>query len=60
MAKSLTIGGMVVSGLITAAFGIDLIMGFPFDRANSLIDIGMVIAGLSFGYLSWDAFRDIR
>ncbi len=60
MAKALTIAGMVVAGLISVAFGMDMIMAFPFDGASMLIDIGMLLVGLIFGYLSWNAFRDIR
>lgn len=58
MAKALTIGGMVVAGLIAVTFGMDLVMAFPFDRASTLIDIGFLVVGLIFGYLSWNAFRD--
>ena len=60
MGKILTIGGMVVSGLIAVAFGMDLVMGFPFDGANSMIDIGFLLVGLILGYLSFNAFRDAK
>lgn len=60
MAKALTIGGMIVAGLVAVAFGMDLVLGFPFDSANTTISIGMLICGLILGYLSWNAFRDAR
>lgn len=60
MAKALTIGGMIVAGLTIVAFGLDMIIAFPFQGANTMIDIGFVIAGLILGYLSWNAFSDVR
>ncbi|MEM9184964.1 MAG: hypothetical protein AAGB00_00540 [Planctomycetota bacterium] len=60
MAKALTIGGMVVAGLTVAAFGMDMVLGFPFEGANMTIDIGFVVAGLILGYLSFNAFGDVR
>lgn len=60
MAKALTILGMVVAGLIAVAFGMDLVMAFPFGGANTMIDIGFLTVGLIVGYLSWNAFRDIK
>jgi len=60
MGKILTIGGMVVAGLIAVAFGMDLVLGFPFEGANITIDIGFLVVGLILGYLSYNAFRDIK
>lgn len=60
MAKALTIGGMIVAGLLAVAFGMDLVLRFPFNGANATIDVGMLIAGLLLGYLSFNAFRDVR
>lgn len=57
MSKALSIGGMVVAGLLAVAFGMDLVLGFPFDRANSTMNIGLLVASLTLGYLSFDALR---
>jgi hypothetical protein len=60
MSKVLTIAGMVVSGLIALVFALDLAVGFPFEKASLMMDIGAIIAAALLGYLSWDALREIR
>lgn len=58
MAKAMSIAGMVVSGLIVLAFGLDLILEIPFSGANKVADAGFLISGGILAYLSWNAFRD--
>jgi hypothetical protein len=60
MSKAMTIVGMVVAGLVGLVFILDLAVGIPFDRANSMMDVGALIGAAILGYLSWDAMRDIR
>ena len=60
MAKAMTIMGMVVAGLFTLVFGLDLVIGVPFQSASSIMDLGMLVCSLILGYLSFNAFRDIR
>lgn len=59
MAKVMTFGGMAVAGLSLLLFGADLALGIPFNRANSIMDIGFIISAGILGYLSWSAFRDM-
>ncbi|TWT33840.1 hypothetical protein KOR34_36740 [Posidoniimonas corsicana] len=60
MAKVMTIIGMVVAGLFALVFGLDLVIGVPFQTASGTMDIGMLVCSLILGYLSFNAFRDIR
>ncbi len=60
MAKAMTIGGMVVAGLLVVVFGLDLILGVPFDGASIPMDAGFLVSGLILGYMSWDAFRSAK
>jgi hypothetical protein len=60
MSKALTIAGMVVAGLVGAAFALDLAVGIPFDAARPMMDVGGLIAAAVLGYLAWDALRDVR
>ena len=60
MSKALTIIGMVVAAVVGLAFAMDLAAGIPFDGASKTMDIGSVIAAAILGYLSWDAFREVR
>jgi len=58
MPKVLCYSGMVVSALLLLVFGLDLAMGFPFDGADSTMDIGFVICSAILGYLSWSTYRE--
>ncbi|MEM6655587.1 MAG: hypothetical protein AAF596_07285 [Planctomycetota bacterium] len=60
MGKLLAIGGMVIAGLVTLLFGLDLVAGVPFSGANRAMNIGFIVCGLVLAYLSWNAFRDIK
>jgi len=58
MAKAMTIGGMVIAGLLGLAFGLDLAVGFPFDKKSIVMDVGFLVAAGIVGYLSWSAFKE--
>lgn len=60
MSKAMTIFAMVVSGLIVLVFAVDWILGIPFETADWTMNLGGIIAGSILGYLSWDAFRELR
>lgn len=60
MGKAMTIVGMIVAGLIAVMFGMDMILGFPFQGANFTMDIGFLVCALILAYMSWNAFRDVR
>ena len=60
MPKALVISGFVVAGLILLLFGLDLAAGWPFEKANSTIDITFLVSSIILAYLSWNALRDLR
>jgi hypothetical protein len=60
MPKAFCITGAVVAILLLLVFGIDLGVGFPFDRQSVLIDIGMVLCSGMLGYISWATFRTLK
>ncbi len=53
MSKSLSLIGMIVSGLVVVLFLADLAAGFPFQRVSIVADIGFIVSGLLIAYLSW-------
>lgn len=68
MEKGMCIGGMVVAGLMLLLFLLDLILGIPFAGTQpagqsspyTIPDIiGIISAGV-LGYLSFNAYRDVR
>ncbi|MEM7313557.1 MAG: hypothetical protein AAF497_10445 [Planctomycetota bacterium] len=60
MAKGLTIMSVVIAVLILILFGLDLAIGFPFRKANMMLDIVFVICSIGLGYISWSTYREIR
>jgi hypothetical protein len=60
MPKAFCIAGAVVAILLLLVFGMDLAMGFPFDRQSWLIDGGMVLCAFMLGYISWATFRSLK
>lgn len=53
MSKSLSLIGIIISGLIAVLFLADLAAGIPFQRVSIPADIGFVLGGLIVAYLSW-------
>jgi len=60
MSKSLTIGGMVVAAVVFLLFTADLAVGFPFARASSVLDVGLIVGAALLGWLSWSTFQEIK
>jgi hypothetical protein len=58
MGKAMSIAGMVIGGVITVAFALDLVLQIPFGGRVPMMDIGFAVCGLILTYLSWNAFRD--
>ncbi len=58
MPKALCLTGSVVAILLLLVFGLDLAIGFPFGRASSTMDIGLLIASLALGYVSWTTLKE--
>jgi hypothetical protein len=58
----MVIGSMVVAGLVALAAVSDLVLGVPFTGSehSRLMDILFIVAAAIVGYLSWDAYRDLR
>ena len=58
MAKALCMTGLVVSGLVAILFAADLIAGFPFQKANMVMDISMLVGSILLGIVSWLTLRE--
>jgi hypothetical protein len=51
---------LFVAGLVTLVFLLDLLLGFPFNRASWFLDVMFIIGG---GFVLWqgiEAFRELR
>lgn len=60
MEKWLCFGSMGVAGLLVLLFLLDLVAGFPFGRASTMVDIVGLLAGGVVLYLGYDALKDLR
>jgi hypothetical protein len=60
--KKMVIGSMIVAGIVALAAISDLVIGIPFTGSehSRLMDILFIVAAAIVGYLSWDAYRDLR
>ncbi|MHB8898304.1 MAG: hypothetical protein ACYC6Y_06115 [Thermoguttaceae bacterium] len=58
MSKALCILGIAISALVLIVFGLDLVMGTPFNGVSKMMDIGFVVCAIILGYLSWSTFRE--
>jgi hypothetical protein len=61
MAKAMSVAGMVVGGLLTVVFVLDLALKTPFGREAGIVaDLGLAICGGILTYLGWNAFREAK
>ena len=58
MPKALCWTGIVIAGVLCFFFLIDVVVGWPFQRASGLMDLIFVGCSAALGYLSWSALRD--
>ncbi|HEY2762295.1 MAG TPA: hypothetical protein VGI75_16160 [Pirellulales bacterium] len=58
MSKALAIIGMLIALLILVIFALDMAVGMPFGKANSMMDIGMIIGSAILAYLGFAAYRE--
>ncbi|HZN35169.1 MAG TPA: hypothetical protein VFB80_15175 [Pirellulaceae bacterium] len=58
MPKALCMSGIAVAILIILLFAADLIIGLPFKRASIFMDIGLLIAAVVLGAISWFTLRE--
>ena len=50
--------GMVIAIVVFLLFLLDLIIKFPFQRANWLLDLVFVLCAATLGFISWTTFRE--
>jgi hypothetical protein len=60
MSKAMTIFGMVIAGLLALIFALDMALGIPFGTASWAMDIGVFMAAVMLGYISYSTFREQR
>lgn len=56
--KTLTLAAMIVAGLLTLVFLLDLVAGLPFGRSNLVLDILFLIGGALVLWQGWETYRE--
>lgn len=57
MPKALSISGIVVAILLLLVFGLNVTIGFPFQKSTAM-DYGALVASALLAYISWTTFRE--
>ena len=60
MAKVLCLFALIVSSIIFLIFFLDLILGVPFARINTMMDIAFVVSSVIIGLFAYLTFREQR
>ncbi len=56
--KTLTLISMVIAGLLTLVFVLDLALGIPFGRTNLVLDILFALGGALVLWQSLETYRE--
>ena len=59
MSRALTLLGLVVSVLLMLIFALDFVLGVPFGKANTTMDIGFFVSAAILFYMSLSTFREL-
>ena len=59
VSKKMVVGSMIASGAVVIAVGVDMAVGFPFNKSYVMDILFLLGAGLV-GYMSYDAYQDLR
>jgi hypothetical protein len=49
---------MVVAILVLILFLVDLILGVPFQRASTTLDVVFMISAIALAYMSWTTLKE--
>ena len=60
MAKVLCLFALVVSAILFLIFFLDLVLGFPFARVSTMMDIAFVVSSAIVGLFSYLTFQEQR
>ena len=58
MPRVLCLAGLVISILVFMIFLLDLVLAWPFEKADWTLDTMFVVCAALLGYLSWSSFRE--
>ena len=59
MEKWLCLAAMIAAGLLLLLYGIDLVTGYPFNRAGKTQDILFILAGALVLWQGYETWREV-
>jgi|GEM_PF-1784900 hypothetical protein len=60
MSKALCLSGIAIALLLLVLFAMDLTLGVPFNKADTLLDIIFMVSSAGLAVISWLTLKDLR
>lgn len=60
MSKVLCYSGIATAAMLLILFSLDLAVGVPFKKADTLMDIIFLVSSIGLGFISWLTLRDLK
>jgi hypothetical protein len=60
MSKALCLSGIAIALLLLVLFAMDLTLGIPFNKADTLMDIIFMVSSAGLAVISWLTLKDLR
>jgi hypothetical protein len=60
MSKALCFSGIATAAILLMLFTMDLILGVPFKKADTLMDIVFMVSSGGLGFVSWLTLRELK
>ena len=60
MSKALCYSGIATAVILLILFSLDLVIGVPFKKADTLMDIVFLVSASGLGLVSWLTLKDLK
>ena len=60
MSKVLCYSGIATAVMLMILFSMDLALGVPFKKADTLMDIIFLVSSMGLGFISWLTLRELK
>ena len=60
MSKVLCYSGIATAVMLMILFSMDLALGVPFKKADTLMDIIFLVSSTGLGFISWLTLRELK
>jgi len=60
MPKVLCYSGIATAGMLLILFSLDLVIGVPFKKADTVMDIVFLVSSTGLGLISWLTLKELK